>query len=302
MEEKLAFESFLYGDGNEININDMEFCADRIIMMPKIRPHRLEKAVSLSVEYCCKAGFRQKLLEKSNECPTLIYQLFKRGEFVYGEIEPFLMNLNSFLLCYSFRKQIKDFGSFIKRKEKPYAIDESFFENEKDIDEMIEYGFLPSTIEYILKYDVIDDLYTFNILNKEAKWSPFEWSFKPKYLDFLSFSGYFGSIKCFKNLLMNGCQINKRVISMVFCNGSLDLFHLCQDHEFLSINRACFASEFFHIALLDFIKENQFEVDSKDKYGLSPLHYAAQNGHLSVVEYLVNQKADINAKNYNVEF
>jgi len=35
---------------------------------------------------------------------------------------------------------------------------------------------------------------------------------------------------------------------------------------------------------------------------MTPLHYAAQYGHLSVVEYLVNQKADINAKNTSVEF
>jgi len=34
----------------------------------------------------------------------------------------------------------------------------------------------------------------------------------------------------------------------------------------------------------------------------TPLHNAAANGHLSVVEYLVNQKADINAKNTRVEF
>ena len=31
-------------------------------------------------------------------------------------------------------------------------------------------------------------------------------------------------------------------------------------------------------------------------FNWTPLHYAAENGHLSVVEYLVNQKADINAK------
>jgi len=36
-------------------------------------------------------------------------------------------------------------------------------------------------------------------------------------------------------------------------------------------------------------------------YGI-PLHLAAENGHLSVVEYLFNQKADINAKDYSVEF
>jgi len=34
----------------------------------------------------------------------------------------------------------------------------------------------------------------------------------------------------------------------------------------------------------------------------TPLHNASRYGHLSVVEYLVNQKADINAKNTNVEF
>jgi len=35
---------------------------------------------------------------------------------------------------------------------------------------------------------------------------------------------------------------------------------------------------------------------------MTPLHLASQNGHLSVVEYLVNQKADINAKNSDFEF
>jgi len=35
---------------------------------------------------------------------------------------------------------------------------------------------------------------------------------------------------------------------------------------------------------------------------MTPLHYAASNGHLSVIEYLVNQKADINAKTTSVEF
>ena len=32
---------------------------------------------------------------------------------------------------------------------------------------------------------------------------------------------------------------------------------------------------------------------------MTPLHFAAIKGDLSVVEYLVNQKADINAKNYS---
>jgi len=35
---------------------------------------------------------------------------------------------------------------------------------------------------------------------------------------------------------------------------------------------------------------------------MTPLHYAAINGNLSVVECLVNQKADINAKTKDVMF
>jgi len=35
---------------------------------------------------------------------------------------------------------------------------------------------------------------------------------------------------------------------------------------------------------------------------MTPLHWAACNGYLSIVEYLVNQKADINARNIFVEF
>jgi len=34
---------------------------------------------------------------------------------------------------------------------------------------------------------------------------------------------------------------------------------------------------------------------------MTPLHLAAEYGHFSVVEYLVNQKADINAKDKYVE-
>ena len=35
---------------------------------------------------------------------------------------------------------------------------------------------------------------------------------------------------------------------------------------------------------------------------MTPLHNAARDGHLSVVEYLVNQKTDINTKDNRVEF
>ena len=149
-------------------------------MIPKIRPHQLEKAVSLSVEYCKSADFHRKLLEKSNKCPVLMYQLYKRGVFVFEDIEPFLSNRNTFILCYYFRKESNDFESFIRGKNKPRCVELSFFENISDIDLMIEYGYLPSSIEYHLKYDVIDSFINMYDLTQKAEWSPFEWSIKAR--------------------------------------------------------------------------------------------------------------------------
>ena len=302
MEEKITFERFLFGDGNEIIIDDMEFCIDRIVMLPKMRPLQLEKAVMLSFKYCQIADFCRKILAKSNECPVLIHKLFKRGVFIFKEIEPFLIRNDTFLLCYYFRREIDDFNNFIKTKDKIYPFNQSFFENESYIDQLIEFGFLPSSVEYCLKYDVVDDLVGFDKLNQKAIWSPFEWSYQPKYDDLFSFAGYFGSIKCFKYLLMKGFKINENVLSMVVCGGCFDLYHLCQGEHYITPILVCEASKFSHLQLLVFMLENGCDINAKGEYNYTPLHRAAQYGHLSVVEYLVNQKADINSKDRGAEF
>jgi len=263
MEKKVLFEKFLFEGGNEIVIDDIEFCVDRIVMLPKIRPHNLEKAVNISVDYCKLEDFRKKITEKISECPVLIYQLHKRGILKFEEIEPFLRSDNAFLECYYFRKEFYDFDSFIRRKPQTYCFDESFLENENDIDQLIEYGYLPSSIEYYLKYDVIDDLLNIDDLNQEAKWSPFEWSYEPKHLDLLSFAGFFGSIKCFKHLIINGYNINENIINMVVCSGCLDLFHLCKNQQVLTPEMFCHSSEFFHIPLLVFFKDNGLNINAK---------------------------------------
>jgi len=270
MEENLLFENYLYRGENKITIMDVDFFLDRVVMLPKIRPHELEKAVSLSADYSKIADFRGKMIEKYIKCPILLYKLNKRGIFMFDEIEPFLGKRDTFILSYYFRKDIENFEVFIKNKNRPKDFDEFFLENTNNIENLIEYGFWPSSIEYNLKYDIIDELWEYKFLEQEAKWSPFEWSNKPNSLDLLSFSGFFGSIKCFKQLLLNGFNVNEKVLPMVICSGSLDLFHLCQGPRFISSKNACKASEFSQLSLLNFMIENGADI----------------NGHTDNIEFL----------------
>jgi len=260
MDEKISFEKYLFGNGNEIVISDMEFCVDRIIKLPKIRPLELEKAVRLCIEYSKFADFRQKILEKINECPVLIYQMHMRGIFAFEEIKPYLKDSDAFLLCIYFRREINDFSNFIKSKYEPSGFDSKILKNERDIDQLINYGYLQSSIEYCIKYDLIDELKNIGPLYKNAKWSLFEWSYKPESLDLLSFAGFFGSIKCFSFLFEEKFEINENLLSMVVCSGCFDIFHKCQVNQFVKPKHICQASEFCHIPLLDFILKNEANI------------------------------------------
>jgi len=298
----IRFERSIFCSGFDdqiYDIVDVDFWADCIVRFPLFRPLEVEKAARLAGEYAKNGDFRVKFLKKSEQCPILIYKLYKMGVLRFEEIDPVLKRMNSYILCYYFRKEIPDFQSFIRDKTKPYGFNEAYYVNGDDsVDLFIEYGFPPFSIEYCLKYDDIDVLGNLEINNNgEAIWSMFEWSYKPESLGFLSFSGFFGSIKCFKHLLLNGFHIDDNVRSMVVCSGSLELFHLCDfgltpRAEFLK-----FSSIFAQMHLLEYFMENGYDINTSDRFKQTPLHYAAQNSHFLVIEFLINHGADINSIN-----
>jgi len=63
-----------------------------------------------------------------------------------------------------------------------------------------------------------------------------------------------------------------------------------------------FSSRYGHLSVVEYLVNQNAYINVQDKDDATPLHHAVINGHLSVVEYLVNQKADINAKARMVEF
>jgi len=77
------------------------------------------------------------------------------------------------------------------------------------------------------------------------------------------------------------------------------------DHDGLDMNNSTplhFSSRYGHLSVVEYLVNQKADINAKDKNDWTPLHYAVYNGHLSVVEYLVNHKADINAKSTSVEF
>ena len=57
-----------------------------------------------------------------------------------------------------------------------------------------------------------------------------------------------------------------------------------------------------HLSVVEYLVNQEADINAKDRYEKTPLHLASSNGHLSVVEYLVNQEADINAIGEHVGF
>jgi len=63
-----------------------------------------------------------------------------------------------------------------------------------------------------------------------------------------------------------------------------------------------YAARYGHLNIIEYLVHQKADINAKDGYNETPLHFAANYGYLSVVEYLVHQKADINAKTKVDEF
>jgi len=304
MEELINFEKNLYR-GESIDffelLDDYVFCVDRIVRLPNLRPFHIDKVVKICKEYCKNADFRQLLLEESmKRCYVLVNRLYENGVFQYETIQQYLSAQNTYVLYFYFREEMMS-SIILNDQLKPEEFDDSFILNNELIESSIRFGFPPHTIEYCLKYD---DLFILAGLlpnnQNEAKWSPFEWSRRPEHLDFLSFSGFFGSTKCFKYLLMNGFGITESVQSLVICSGNLEIIHLCSFDTSDYYEQLCYASEFCYESIARYLLENGGDVNTARICGISPLHKAATEGHISIVNFLIKQGANVNTGDMNV--
>ena len=304
MEEKIQFECSLFGDGTPdkiIEIDDIDFVINTLVNLSIFRPQKYELIFMLHRKYSLRKGFKEKFLERTlKRNRNFINILIEKNIYNYEEISHYFNTGNRIVDIIDLSNKILT----IDYKEDDICqntIDPSI--------EMFQNNYPNGTIEYYLKNDDVNEIHRIyqdpslfqdkaNIIRVENIMN----------LDFnlLGFCGFFGSVKCFKFFLKTHLfTIDRSVVECVVCGGSIEIFRLCMqtkmDPEFFS-KLLFLASCFNNLDILRFLHENGADINSKSKDNWTPLHYAADKGHLSVVEYLVNQKADINAKNTRVEF
>jgi len=320
MEKIIEFEDSLYGYDpvfQKVDVIDQEFWIDRLTKLPKYRPLLLEKLVVLCQDYCVCRTFALQLLEKAIiECPVIIQRLYKKGVYSFGEICPLIKKGRGYVANVYFERELKDpeydsFDDYFDDYDDVYNFSRQRCHDDDDdeedymvMDTLIQYGFLPNSVEFCLKYDDLDCL-TEIINNKDILlrsdliWNPYEWSIEPKSLRIMPFSAFFGSVKCFKYLLMNNWSLNGEYLKQcVICGGSSELFHLCITKSSTTLSEYIHDASFFNRkAIIHNLIENGACVDSLDQELNSSLHISVKNCHLGIVEILLENGANPNLLN-----
>jgi len=318
-------ESIFNGDFPNKNgqIKSISLFGNTIIHAIGIRPLMIHKYV----EICSKYDYEyiKYILEHGiTIIPAFIYFLFEKGLIPFDDIVETLIDKHELHPSIYFYDRIPDYQRFIadfslNGDKKELAL----LDKTGELFELINYGFKQNSIEYSLKFDDIEKLeYIFSdpTINSNSKpeWSAFEWAFEPPELSVLSFSGFFGSIKCFKYLFLKGYTISNKVIDSIICGGSHEMFHIANNTSLLSTESKIAALKFYRNDFVNWIIEfgiqepvfnennlmsvqsmikNPCLINNKDPNGNTILHYASQKGYLSLVKYLVINGADVNIYN-----
>lgn len=269
--EQIALENMIYKDPPKfeyMEVSNKDLLIPIFGLYPKLRPHNLENFVPFCSFYLKEDQFKQNFVRKILDIsPTLIQRLYKHNVFTEMDIKESLMFFKRKFLCLFFKNNFEisnvDFD------------DDSIYEKyliDPDLDQLIKYGFRTNSLEYCLKYDHVEDLQVLlskNTNNGVCQWSNFEWSRKPKSLEFISFCSFFGSVKCFKYLIVSNDHMKKNMFSSIICGGSQEL--------------------------LPFLSISHFKPETVEHF----FNIAALYNRISVFEYLNEYRAIINGKNNN---
>jgi len=315
VQNDLDLQNILFGDINSLNsyhVNDMTFFLKQIILIPQIRPFSLDIIVDKCVNLCIDSdSFKNELLINSiKECPMIARRLYDKSVYSRDDISYFLKWGNIYRSGILFYDILPDRlvakRSFWIRNEPK----EVFYQ-------FIKYGFRFDSIEYCLKYDDYDGFMAKVAYNDSTndvllKWNEFEWSKHQIDLDMLSFSAYFGSIKCFKYLFIKSKNDHVLATQCAICSGSYDIIHMCIPHIPKYYSFGVLPLEYCRYDLYKWLNHDfaadtcpeyfiiEYFIDKLDSFNQVFLNQcmvlSIQNGCYSFFRFLVEKGACINTK------
>ena len=220
-----------------------------------------------------------KLIIKSKKCEKLFVTTtlnLEANHLLYSLYINKLISLQSIEENQKlFSKQAKLFFSpFIKSSVAQEDDDLAEEIDNFDFDEhhkMILNGWKEGSIGYSLKNDDFDTLQSTLSKNpnfqleKPIKWSDYENYFEYKWKTPLSLAALYGSISCFKYLILNNCQINEDVFCSAIKGGNLEIIRICQQNvedRILKNYTACYdaASKFRRMDVFEWLLTQGFKL------------------------------------------
>jgi len=279
--------------------DDYDLLAEFISVLPSLRPFALDQIVDHCFLY--NGEFKRAILKRSIEkCPKLSYLLFETGYFQLSDIIETLKENNKYHPCLYFRNFIGNFKEFTSNFDDLDKFD--IYLNDEMLDSMISYGFPRNSIEYFLKYDDLESLKVENNLNNyKIAWSPFEWTadyrlFIDGDINLLGFCGYFGSIKCFRYLIINGYLYHENDLPFILCGGNHEIINIIAVSPMNLCSNLKFACIFCHLDLIKYILEQEFPQDKllRKEIFKNPLHHVSEFGLLPVISHLLDCGFDAN--------
>jgi len=168
----------------------------------------------------------------------LIRVLYSEGCFTIEEILEMVVSTREYwqFLCYFIdvipEIELRISNSYVHSMLSQY-IQTYKADNWKIYREMIEYGFPKDSIFYLIRYDRYDDLPKYlstpNFdINQKIEYSPFQIISRIQIDSLLAFAAAWGSINCFKIILLNGGSVTSNVAICAFFGGNIEIIRLIE--------------------------------------------------------------------------
>lgn len=284
------------------------------------------------IEYILNELLRQLFLSLSNpnpfpnesSRPNFLYNLYKQKvltiESIIVHIQRFLDNYTWFaepiawIVSYFIELVPDEILKETKRRLKihpntnPIFLDFFNTYSTTNTSENIEKKNMNAYVE-ILKNDDVEELkkalnplFEFDTIIKPSIFEPCYFIQREPTL--ILCAAYFGSIKCFKYLLLNHANLNKRdtdsksLAQFAVAGGNVEIVRLVEQSGCDFSDTAHIATHFYHSDIFEWLHLTKFPDLNKNNFDrYSILHHAAYSGNIGVLVKCINSGCDVNKYN-----